>query len=207
MAGELTRAVADLEEEKCIKLIKDGLAKGVDANKLLAESREGMELVGKRFGEGEYFLPELVYSAEIFKQLAEILKPKLKKEVKTGKLGKAIVGTVAGDIHDIGKDIVVFMLDMNGFEVTDLGVDVPPQKFVDAIKQTNAPIVALSGFLTLAFDSMKETVDAIKAAGLRNKVKIMIGGGQIDEEIRKFSGADAYGKDAMAGVTIAKQWV
>ncbi|MEK7354265.1 MAG: cobalamin-dependent protein, partial [Chloroflexota bacterium] len=108
---------------------------------------------------------------------------------------------------DIGKDIVVFMLDMNGFEVIDLGVDVPPQKFVDAIKTSNASIVALSGFLTLAFDSMKETVDAIKAAGLRNKVKIMIGGGQIDEEIRKFSGADAYGKDAMAGVTIAKGWV
>ncbi len=207
MAGELTKAVADLEEEKAIKLTKDGLAKGRDANKLLTEAREGMELVGKRFGEGEYFLPELVYSAEIFKQLAEILKPKLKAEVKTAKMGKAIVGTVAGDIHDIGKDIVVFMLDMNGFDVIDLGVDVPPQKFVDAIKESNASIVALSGFLTLAFDSMKETVDAIKAAGLRNKVKIMVGGGQIDEEIRKFSGADAYGKDAMAGVTIAKGWV
>jgi 5-methyltetrahydrofolate--homocysteine methyltransferase len=207
MAGELTKAVADLEEEKAIKLTKDGLAKGQDANKLLTEAREGMELVGKRFGEGEYFLPELVYSAEIFKQIAEILKPKLKTEVKTAKMGKAIVGTVAGDIHDIGKDIVVFMLDMNGFDVIDLGVDVPPQKFVDAIKESNASIVALSGFLTLAFDSMKETVDAIKAAGLRNKVKIMIGGGQIDEEIRKFSGADAYGKDAMAGVTIAKGWV
>ena len=206
MAGELTKAVADLEEEKAIKLVKDGLAKGTDANKLLADSREGMELVGKRFGEGEYFLPELVYSAEIFKQIAELLKPKLKAEVKTGKVAKAIVGTVAGDIHDIGKDIVVFMLDMNGFDVIDLGVDVPPQKFVDAIKQSNAKIVALSGFLTLAFDSMKETVDAIKSAGLRDKVKIMIGGGQIDEEIRKFSGADAYGRDAMAGVEIAKKW-
>jgi len=207
MAGELTKAVADLEEEKAIKMTKDRLAKGEDANKLLAESREGMELVGKRFGEGEYFLPELVYSAEIFKQLAEILKPNLKTATQTKRIGKAIVGTVAGDIHDIGKDIVVFMLDMNGFEVIDLGVDVPAQKFVDAIKQSGASIVALSGFLTLAFDSMKETVDAIKAAGLRNKVKIMIGGGQIDEEIRKFSGADAYGRDAMAGVTIAKQWV
>jgi methanogenic corrinoid protein MtbC1 len=98
------------------------------------------------------------------------------------------------------------MLDMNGFEVHDLGVDVPAQKFVDKIKETNAPIVALSGFLTLAFDSMKETVDAIQAAGLRNNVKIMIGGGQIDDEIRKFSGADAYGRDAMAGVAIAKGW-
>ena len=207
MAGELTNAVADLEEEKAIKMIKDRLAKGEDANKLLTESREGMEIVGKRFGDGEYFLPELVYSAEIFKQLAEILKPSLKAETKTGRIGKAIVGTVAGDIHDIGKDIVVFMLDMNGFDVIDLGVDVPPQKFVDAIKESGANIVALSGFLTLAFDSMKETVEAIKAAGLRDKVKIMVGGGQIDEEIRKFSGADAYGRDAMAGVNIAKSWV
>src|SRR3970040_1805733 len=125
MAGALTKAVADLEEEKALKLTKDRLAKGEDANKLLTESREGMEIVGKRFGEGEYFLPELVYSAEIFKQITEILKPKLHKEGKTGPIGKCIVGTVAGDIHDIGKDIVAFMLDMNGFEVYDLGVDVP----------------------------------------------------------------------------------
>jgi len=206
MAGALTKAVADLEEEKALKLVKDGLAKGQDANKLLNDSREGMELVGKRFGDGEYFLPELVYSAEIFKQITELVKPKLKKETKSGKKTKVVLGTVAGDIHDIGKDIVGFMLDMNGFEVYDIGVDAPPQKFVEKIKETGAPIVALSGFLTLAFDSMKETVDAIKAAGLRNKVKIMIGGGQIDDEIRKFSGADAYGRDAMTGVDIAKQW-
>ena len=206
MAGELTKAVANLEEEKTLKLVKDRLAKGEDANKVLDDSREGMELVGKRFGEGEYFLPELVYSAEIFKQISELVKPKLKAAAKTGTKTKVVLGTVAGDIHDIGKDIVGFMLDMNGFEVYDLGVDVPPQKFVEKIKETNAPIVALSGFLTLAFDSMKETVDAIKAAGLRNKVKIMIGGGQIDDEIRKFSGADAYGKDAMSGVDFAKKW-
>ena len=206
MAGELTKAVADLEEEKAIKLVKDGLAKGEDANKLLNDSREGMELVGKRFGDGEYFLPELVYSAEIFKQITELVKPKLKQEVKAGNKTKVVLGTVAGDIHDIGKDIVGFMLDMNGFEVHDLGVDVPPQKFVEKIKETNAPIVALSGFLTLAFDSMKETVDEIAKAGLRGKVKIMIGGGQIDEEIRKFSGADAYGRDAMTGVSIAQKW-
>ena len=208
MAGELTKAVADLEEEKAIKLVKDRLAKGEDPNKILTDSREGMEQVGKRFGEGEYFLPELVYSAEIFKQISEIIKPQLKTQTaRKGTVGKVVIGTVAGDIHDIGKDIVSFMLDMNGFEVYDIGVDAPPQKFVDKIKETNASIVALSGFLTLAFDSMKETVDAIKAAGLRDKVKIMIGGGQIDDEIRKFSGADAYGRDAMTGVSIAKSWV
>ena len=124
---------------------------------------------------------------------------------KLEKKGVVVLGTVEGDIHDIAKDIVGFMLDINGFEVTDLGVDVPPAKFVEAVKQTGAKIVGLSGFLTLAFDPMKSTVQALKEAGF-NDVKIMIGGGQIDENIRQYTGADAYGKDAMAAVAIAKSW-
>jgi len=207
MSEELTNAVANLEEQEALKLTQEKLDRGDDPQGVLEESRKGMELVGKRFSEGEYFLPELIYSGEIFKAIAEIVKPKLTQDVGTKKIGKCIIGTVAGDIHDIGKDIVVFMLDVSGFEVYDLGVDVPPQKFVDKIKETSAPIVGLSGFLTLAFDSMKETVEAIKAAGLRDKVKIMIGGGQIDEEIRKYAGADAYGRDAMTGVALAKGWL
>ncbi|MEM2254860.1 MAG: cobalamin-dependent protein, partial [Candidatus Bathyarchaeia archaeon] len=122
-------------------------------------------------------------------------------------LGKVVIGTVAGDIHDIGLDIVAFMLEINGFEVYNLGVDVPPEKFVEKIKETGAPIVGLSGFLTIAFDSMKQTVEAIKKAGLRDKVKIMIGGGQITEEVRQYVGADAYGKDAMEAVALAKKWM
>ena len=207
MSEELTNAVADLKEQEALKLTQEKLDRGDDPKGVLEESRKGMELVGKRFSEGEYFLPELIYSGEIFKAIAEIVKPKLTQEVDTKRIGKCIIGTVAGDIHDIGKDIVVFMLDVSGFEVIDLGVDVPPQEFVNKIKETNAPIVGLSGFLTLAFDSMKETVEAIKAAGLRDKVKIMIGGGQIDEEIRKYAGADAYGRDAMTGVALAKGWL
>lgn len=207
MSEELTKAVADLEEKEALKLTQEKLDRGEDPQSVLDESRKGMEVVGKRFSDGEYFLPELIYSGEIFKEVAEIVKPKLTQDVQSKRIGKCIIGTVAGDIHDIGKDIVVFMLDVSGFEVYDLGVDVPPQKFVEKIKETNAPIVGLSGFLTLAFDSMKETVEAIKAAGLRDKVKIMIGGGQIDEEIRKYAGADAYGRDAMTGVTLAKQWL
>ncbi|MFC2070944.1 B12-binding domain-containing protein [Chloroflexota bacterium] len=206
MAENLTDAIADLKENEAIKMTQDKLDGGTDPNAILMEAKKGMEVVGKRFADGEYFLPELIFSGEIFKEVAEIIKPKLKAEVQTERLGKCIVGTVAGDIHDIGKDIVVFMLDVSGFEVYDLGVDVPPQKFVDKINETGAPVVALSGFLTLAFDSMKDTVDAIKAAGLRDKVKIMIGGGQIDDEIKKYSGADAYGRDAMTGVALAKEW-
>jgi 5-methyltetrahydrofolate--homocysteine methyltransferase len=148
-----------------------------------------------------------VYSGEILKEITEMVKPKLAKAAEAKRLGKVVFGTVAGDIHDIGKNIVVFMLDVNGFEVYDLGVDVPVQKFVDKIKETGAPLVGLSGFLALAFDSMKDTIEAIKAAGLRDKVKVMIGGGQITEEIRKYTGADAYGKDAMAGVSLARKWV
>ena len=207
MSGELTKALADLEEKEAIKIAKEWLDSGKDPNMILDESRKGMETVGKRFAEGSYFLPELIYSGEILKSISEIVKPKLKQEVTTERKGKVIVGTVAGDIHDIGKDIVVFMLDINGYEVFDLGVDVPTEKFVEKIKETGAPVVALSGFLTLAFDSMKETVEAIKKAGLRDKVKIMIGGGQIDEEIQKYTGADAYGRDAMAGVALADKWI
>ncbi len=203
----LTKAIADLEEKEALRITKERLAKGEDPNAILADSRAGMETVGKRFAEGTYFLPELIYSGEILKGVSEIVKPKLKTAVKTAKGGKVIIGTVAGDIHDIGKDIVVFMLDVNGFDVIDLGIDVPVQKFVDAIKDSGATVVGLSGFLTLAFDAMKETIAAIDKAGLRKKVKIMIGGGQIDEEIKKYTGADAYGKDAMTAVALAKGWL
>jgi methanogenic corrinoid protein MtbC1 len=207
MSGELMKAIADLEENEALKMTKERLERGEDPHLILEESRNGMEVVGKRFSDGTYFLPELIFSAEIFKEITEIVKPRLKKDSSPKRLGKVIIGTVAGDIHDIGKDIVVFMLDVNGFEVYNLGVDVPPKKFVEKIKETNAPVVGLSGFLTLAFDSMKDTVEAIKAAGLRDNVKIMIGGGQIDGEIRTYTGADAYGKDAMAAVSLAKTWL
>jgi methanogenic corrinoid protein MtbC1 len=207
MAANLVNALADLKEEEALKIVKNRLGAGEEPLKILEDARKGMEIVGKRFADSEYFIPDLVYSGEILKGVTELVKPKMAKAAESKKLGKVVFGTVAGDIHDIGKDIVVFMLDVNGFDVYDLGVDVPAQKFVDKIKETGAPIVGLSGFLALAFDSMKDTVEAIKKAGLRDKVKIMIGGGQISEEIKKYTGADAYGKDAMAGVTLAEKWV
>jgi 5-methyltetrahydrofolate--homocysteine methyltransferase len=206
MAEDLVNTLADLKEQEAIRIVEDRLGAGEDPLKILGDARKGMEIVGNRFASNEYFIPDLVYSGEILKSVSELVKPKLTTTGESKKLGKIVFGTVAGDIHDIGKDIVVFMLDVNGFEVHDLGVDVPVHKFVDKIKETGAPIVGLSGFLTLAFDSMKETVEAMKAAGLRDKVKIMIGGGQITEEVKTYTGADAYGKDAMAGVTLAKKW-
>ena len=207
MAKDLVKTLADLKEKEAIKIVEDRLKAGEDPLKILDDARKAVEIVGKRFSDCEYFIPDLVYSGEILKNITDMVKPKITKAAATKRVGKVIVGTVAGDIHDIGKDIVVFMLDVNGFEVIDLGIDVPVQKFVDAIKNTGSKVVGLSGFLTLAFQSMKDTVDAIKKAGLRDKVKIMIGGGQIDEQVKNFTGADAYGKDAMEAVKLAKGWI
>jgi trimethylamine corrinoid protein len=207
MAGDLAKLLADLQEDEAIKVTKERLAKGDDPLKILEDSRRGMEMVGKRFSSGEYFIPDLIYSGEILKEISEIVKPKLTGKLQTKKLGKFLLATVAGDIHDIGKDIVAFMMDISGFEVIDLGIDVPKDKIVAAIKENKPQIVGLSGFLTLAFDSMKETIDAIKAAGLRSSVKIMIGGGQIDEEVKRYTGADGFRPDAVSAVTLAKEWI
>jgi methanogenic corrinoid protein MtbC1 len=206
MAGKLAKLLSDLKEPEALAFVEKALGEGVDPMDLLGEAKEGMNIVGQRFASEEYFIPDLVFSGEILKGIIKMLEPHLKKGEEAERLGKVVIGTVAGDIHDIGKNLVVFMLDVSGFEVTDLGVDVPAQKFVNKIKESGAPIVGLSGFLALAFDSMKQTIEALKDAGLRDKVKVMIGGGQVSEEIRKYTGADAYGKDAMAGVTLAKKW-
>jgi len=207
MSGDLMKLLSDLKEPEALQFVEKALSEGVDPAALLEEAREGMTVVGQRFAKQEYFIPDLIFSGEILKDIVKRLEPHLKKGKAQKRLGKAVIGTVAGDIHDIGKDLVVFMLDVSGFEVLDLGIDVPAQKFVDAIKESGSKIVGLSGFLTLACDSMKETIDAIQKAGLRDKVKIMIGGGQIDEQVRRFTGADAYGRDAVAAVQLAKGWI
>jgi len=207
MSKELVEAIADMREDDAIKMVEDALDRGEDPNQILEDCRLAMEIVGKRFESNEYFLPELILAGEILSKIAALTKPKLIASAPTKKLGTVVIGTVQGDIHDIGKDIVTFMLDVNGFEVHDLGVDVPAEKFVDAIRQYKPSVVGLTGFLTLAYDSMKTTVQAISDAGLRDKVKIMIGGGQINDTIKEYTGADAYGRDAMAAVTLSKQYV
>jgi 5-methyltetrahydrofolate--homocysteine methyltransferase len=172
---------------------------------VLDSCKEAMDIIGVRFEEGEAFIPELIMAGEMMTEITGILKPRMAGEAAAEKIGKVVFGTVEGDIHDIAKDIVAFMLDINGFDVTDLGVDVSPAAFVEAVQETGATVVGLSGFLTLAYDPMKETVAALKAAGL--DVKVMIGGGQIDEQIREYTGADAYGTDAMTAVALANEWI
>jgi methanogenic corrinoid protein MtbC1 len=206
MSGDLINLLADLKDMEVLELVKQRLDADEDPLEILEDSRKGMEIVGQRFAANEYFLPELVFSGELLKQVTELVKPHLKQAVETKKLGKVVIGTVAGDIHDIGLNIVDFMLDVNGFKVTNLGVDVPKEKFVEAMQETGAPILGLSGFLTPAFDAMKEIVADVETAGMRDKIKIMIGGGQMNDDIRKYVKADAYGKNAMEAVALAKEW-
>ncbi len=205
MSKELIEAITDMREEDAVAMATKLLDSGVSPQAVLDACREAMGIIGQRFETGDCFMPELILAGEILGQVSAVVKPRLQQGGESKKIGKVVLGTVQGDIHDIAKDIVGFMLDINGFEVTDLGVDVAPAKFVETVKATEAKIVGLSGFLTLAFDPMKDTVKALKDAGLA-EVKVMIGGGQIDENIRQYTGADAYGKDAMAAVAIAKSW-
>jgi 5-methyltetrahydrofolate--homocysteine methyltransferase len=206
----LVTAIADLEEDQALALVRAYLAEGMVPQTVLDLAQAAMQQVGARFEKGEYFLPALVLAGEMLGEIAGLVKPLLAgatASVDAGSRPTVLIGTVEGDLHDIGKNIVIFMLDVNGFNVVDLGINVPVQTFVDAVRQHQPVVIGLSGFLTLAFDAMKDTVKAIEAAGLRQGRKIMIGGGQVDETVRAYCGADAFGRDAMAAVTLCKGWV
>ncbi len=210
MSEELIKAISDLQEDEALRLVQRALDEGEDPADILSDCQAAMKIVGKRFEEGDYYLPELIASGETLKKISDIVKPKMKAgtaKFGVSRKGKVVIGSVRGDVHDIGKGIVSFLLDTNGYEVQDLGVDVPEQKFVEAIKEFSPQVVAMSGLLSSIYDSMKSTVETIEKAGLRSNVKIMIGGGMIDESVKSYVCADAYGKDAMAGVVLAKQWV
>ena len=206
MSQQLIDAIVEMREDDALALTQQMLDTGTPPLEVLEACRNAMEVIGQRFESGDCFIPELILAGEMLNQVTEVVKPRL-QEQQAGqqKLGQVVIGTVEGDIHDIAKDIVAFMLDINGFDVTDLGVDVSPARFVEAAQGSGAKVVALSGFLTLAYDPMKDTVAAIKAAGLHD-VKVMIGGGQIDAQIQDYTGADAYGRDAMTAVNLARQW-
>ena len=207
---QLVQWLSDMEEDEALQMAKRMLLEeGKDPLRVLELCRMAMDIVGQRFEEGDYFLPELVLAGEMLETIGAIAKPLIKhapgEEPK--KLGKVLIGTVHGDLHDIGKNIVSFMLDINGFEVKDIGIDVPVAKFIEAIKDYQPDVVGLSGFLTLAFESMKETIAAFDQAGMRTQFKIMIGGGQIDETVRAYTGADAYGNNAVDAVNLCKNWM
>ena len=206
---QLVDLLAEMEEDEALPLAFKMLDEGHDPIRVLELCRIAMDRVGKLFEEGEYFLPELVLAGEMLDQIGEVAKPLIKQAEggESAKHGKVLIGTVHGDLHDIGKNIVTFMLDINGFEVKDIGVDVPVQTFIDEINAYQPDVVGLSGFLTLAFDSMKETIQAFESQGMRDKFKIMIGGGQIDETVRNYTGADAFGVNAVEAVSLCRNWM
>lgn len=207
---QLIEHIVEMREDEALALTREMLDSGYDPLELLAHCREAMDQVGKRFEAQEYFLPELMMAGDLLSQISDIAKPLINQSSsgeEASSHGTVVIGTVHGDLHDIGKDIVTFMLEINGFKVVDLGIDVPISDFIDAIKEHQPEVVGLSGFLTLAFDAMKETVDAIEQADLRSPLKIMIGGGQIDESIKKHTGADAYGLNAMDAVNLCRDWM
>jgi 5-methyltetrahydrofolate--homocysteine methyltransferase len=206
---QLVEWLSDMNEDDALALANRMLLEDKkDPMRVLDLCRAAMDIVGKRFEEGEYFLPELVLAGEMLDLVGAVAKPLIKQgeggEVK--KLGKVLIGTVHGDLHDIGKNIVCFMLDINGFEVKDIGIDVPVKTFIEEINAFQPDVVGLSGFLTLAFESMKETIAAFDQAGMRDKFKVMIGGGQIDETVRAYTGADAFGVNAVEAVKLCNKW-
>lgn len=207
MSEIIKNALADLDEAKVLEEVKKEVEAGTPPTEILKVCQLGMAEVGERFQNKIYYVSDLMMSGEIFKGINDLLGPSLTADSDGEKGETVIVGTVKGDIHDIGKDLVVGLLKADGYNVIDLGVDVPPETIVAKVKETNAKVLALSGLLTLAFESMKETIQLLEADGIREKVKVMIGGGPVDESTQKYTQADAWGADAMSAVTLCKEWM
>ncbi len=202
---KLKVAIGEMDDEAAMELIDEVVQKGGDASKAMEACQEGMELVGNRFETGEYFIGDLIFAGELMGTAMDKLRPLLAKD-NTENLGQMILCTVAGDIHDIGKNIVKAMMGTGGFEVIDLGVDVPPRNIVATAKENGVKIVGLSGILTLAIDSMKETVGAFIEAGMRDQVKIIIGGNPVTAEVCEMVGADNWSFNPQESVKICRAW-
>ena len=207
MTQELTQAIIDLREDEVLAMVDRLLAEGADPIGILDDCKRAMDVIGARFACGEAFIPELVMAGEIMTVVAVKLKPSLAGAPAEAKRGVIVLGTAQGDIHDIGKDIVGTMLDISGFDVVDLGVNVKVSAFIDTAREKKAQIIAISCLLTGAVEAMKATVTAAGAAGLRGDVRIMVGGAPITEQIVAYTGADGFGKDAVEAVALAKQWI
>jgi len=201
----LAQAMGELDEDTVVELLEAVMAEGgADAPKAMEACQKGMDIVGKLFEEGEYFVGDLIYAGELMTQAVEIMKDALASGENAGPKTKMILCTVKDDLHDIGKNIVKAMLEANGFDVIDLGIDVPAAKIVETAKAEGIKIVALSGVLTLAIDSMKATVDALKEAGV--DCKIIIGGAPVNENVQKITGADEWAHNPQKTVQVCKNW-
>ena len=203
---QIVRTVVELELENIASLVQKALDSGEEPSKVLEWMCDGMQEVGRLFESGEYYLADLVLAGEVMKEGLEILKPHLKAGEATAK-GKVIMCTVKGDIHDIGKNLVCTMLSSSGFEVIDLGVDVPPEKVVEAVRESGARAIGLSVLITPMIQSIGDVVEALKNEGLREKVKIAIGGACTTEELVERMGVDALGRDAVEAVRIFESFL
>ncbi len=203
--SELSDSLRDLKENRVNELVEGMLNDGISPLEIVGELNLGMVAVGELFSANKYFISQLIFSAEILKNVMAKLGPMLEGAAETESLGKVVIGTVKGDIHDIGKNIVASLLKGAGFEVIDLGVDVPPEKFVTAVQESGAGVLGMSALLNFTYPEMKTVVEQLENAGLRGRVKVMIGGAPCDDKVRNFTGADYYASDAVAGVNICKQ--
>jgi corrinoid protein of di/trimethylamine methyltransferase len=201
---ELYEAIVDGDATRARSITEQALAAKVEPLRLVTEfMAPAMDEVGRRFERSEYFVPELLLSARAMKAAMELVRPLLVAG-GTEPAGRVVIGTVRGDLHDIGKNLVAAMLEGGGFEVIDLGVNVSPQKFIDTVKEKNANIVAMSALLTTTMTSMKTTIEAFVAAGMRNRVKVFVGGAPLSKAYADEIGADAYGSSAVEAVSLAR---
>jgi len=205
--SSLAKSLEEFDEEAVLSRVRTDLRHGRPAVEIIEDLRDGMTAVGTRFQNGEYFLNGLIMSAEIFRTALKLLDSRTSRASQHSALGKIVIGTVEGDIHDIGKNIVTTFLKSAGFDVYDLGVDVSPEKFVREIKRTGATILGLSCLLTSGFEPMQATIKKLEEAGLRKRVKVMIGGAAgavVTRDWVKRLSADAFAKDCVEGIQLAK---
>ena len=207
LSSPLANLVADLEEDAVLELVRRRVENGDDPLKIIDECNEGMRAVGQRYENGDYFIAGLIMAGEIFSEVVEMVQPILQQQAQGKTSGRVLVGTVSGDIHDIGKNMVGMLLACHGFEVIDLGVDVPPEDFAAQAVQVQPDIVGLSGLISASIETMKATVTRLRAAAQQHNLgyTIVIGGSMIDDQICQYIGADYWMPDAMAGVRLCEQ--
>ncbi|MDR5708926.1 MAG: cobalamin-dependent protein [Armatimonadota bacterium] len=205
---ELAEAIAQLREQEAVQAARELLEGGASPTEIFEACRQGVEVIGQQYEKGLCFLPELLLAGEILTQISRMVRERYPTEAEARPAeAKVVLGTVQGDIHDIGKNMVAFLLEANGFQVVDLGVDVPPETFVESVKREQAKVVGMSCLLTVGHQSMKRTVQALADAGVREGVRIMIGGAATNEQVRSYVGADAWGQNAADAIRLAREWL
>ena len=206
-SSHLAQLVAELEEDTVLELVRQRLEAGDDPLQIIDECNEGMRLVGRRYERGEYFVAGLIMSGEIFREVVEIVQPLIEQQSQGNASGRVLVGTVSGDIHDIGKNMFGMLLSCHGFDVVDLGVDVPPNAFATKAVEVKPDIIGLSGLITASFETMKDTVTALHAQAEAHNLSfpIIIGGGMVNDQVCQYVGADYWMPDAMAGVRLCEK--